>query len=448
MDSHVFDRIVRTLGTSVSRRAAIGALMAASPLAAIMETTAKKRNRRKANSKDKNKGGKGRDNDKGKGKGKGKAKAQAENCWRSGACILRKGANASQCNLAGYTAPPNLDCTRCNISRANLRGADLSGANLTAANLSGSCLIDANLTGAIIANTTNLYNAIFCRTIMPDGSINNSGCGLGTECCAACDATHPCLAGQRCCSGRCLTGQCCVAGDCADQTCRGKECTNNTCTYTNQSSGTGGTNCADPRQCCNGICCPAGQTCCGGSTCCANGCNPDGSCVAACGAGGPCLVFLSSTRHTGNLGGLAGADAICQQLASAVPLPGTYKAWLSDSVASPSTRFMQSSGPYRLVDGTTIANNWADLTDGNLAAQISTSETGVVESSAVWTHTLPNGTAGGSGLNVHCDNWLSTAVDARGDVGTSGSTASFWTDVISSGLCASFTLKLYCFQQS
>ncbi len=259
MDSHAFDRLARVLGTSGSRRAAIGVLVAASPLAAILETTAKKRkSRQKDRGKDKNK-----NKNKGKGKNKGKTNAQAEDCWRSGACILKKGANASRCNLAGYTAPPNLDCTRCNISRANLRGANLSGANLTAANLSGACLIDANLTGAIIANNTNLYYAVLCRTTMPDGSINNSGCGLGTECCAACDATHPCPAGQLCCSGRCVSCQCCEASECPDQTCKSKACTDNQCVYTNQGSGTGGTNCADPLQCCNGICCPSGQKCCG-----------------------------------------------------------------------------------------------------------------------------------------------------------------------------------------
>src|ERR1051325_3061527 len=36
-------------------------------------------------------------------------------------------------------------------------------------------------------------------------------------------------------------------------------------------------------------------------------------------------VFISSGTYTGNLGGLAGADATCQGLADAVALGGTYK---------------------------------------------------------------------------------------------------------------------------
>ena len=50
-------------------------------------------------------------------------------------------------------------------------------------------------------------------------------------------------------------------------------------------------------------------------------------------------------------------------------------AWLSDSTASPSTRFTRSSVPYVLPDGTTVvANNWADLTHGTLQFPINLAE--------------------------------------------------------------------------
>ena len=99
-----------------------------------------------------------------------------------------------------------------------------------------------------------------------------------------------------------------------------------------------------------------------------------GACEPAC---NPCRVFVTSTTHDGNLGGLAGADAICQARAAAAGLPGTYLAWLSDGSASPATRFLtQSAGPYRLVNGTTIADDWADLTSGDLDAPINITETG------------------------------------------------------------------------
>lgn len=76
----------------------------------------------------------------------------------------------------------------------------------------------------------------------------------------------------------------------------------------------------------------------------------------------PKVVFLSSTLHTGDLGGVAGADAICQGLADTAGLYGTFKAWISDSESDPYTSFKHSEAPYTLVDETTVADNWTALT--------------------------------------------------------------------------------------
>ena len=81
-------------------------------------------------------------------------------------------------------------------------------------------------------------------------------------------------------------------------------------------------------------------------------------------------MFITSKTVTGNMGGLAGADAICNKLAAIANVPGTYKAWLSDSKQSPNTRLTYASGAYVLLDGTPLANNWADLVDGPLAHAI------------------------------------------------------------------------------
>ncbi|HEU5432578.1 MAG TPA: hypothetical protein VFU81_12995 [Thermomicrobiales bacterium] len=163
-----------------------------------------------------------------------------------------------------------------------------------------------------------------------------------------------------------------------------------------------------------------------------------------CGAGGPCRVFVTSTAYGGNLGGLAGADAICRQLAEAANLPGTYKAWLSDGAASPSTRFVQSTGPYQLVNGTKIAANWTSLTDGALRAPINLTERGaaVADSLLVWTHTQVDGAAGTTA--DHCGNWGGAAGD--GGRGTATYADANWTQ---SGSAACNTgQRLYCFQQS
>ena len=172
-----------------------------------------------------------------------------------------------------------------------------------------------------------------------------------------------------------------------------------------------------------------------------------GRCVVpACGSGGPCRVFLSSTLHTGNLGGLAGADAICQDLAEAAGLPGTYKAWLSDATSAPISRFVPSTGPYRLVNGATIAANWADLTDGRVAAPINVTETGGASgtNTSAWTATNPDGTLGPHG---HCSNW-STDTAGQQEQGSGGITTRSeggWTSGFA-GLCE-LGYHLYCFQQ-
>ena len=109
-------------------------------------------------------------------------------------------------------------------------------------------------------------------------------------------------------------------------------------------------------------------------------------------------VFVTTATFDGNLGGLAGADEKCQAAADASSIvpSGTYRAWLSDSTGSPSTRFQRSTGPYVLPDGTIIAaHGYADLTNGTLNAPIDQTETGGPTSppgTTVWSNTASAGT--------------------------------------------------------
>ena len=58
------------------------------------------------------------------------------------------------------------------------------------------------------------------------------------------------------------------------------------------------------------------------------------------------LVFLTSSRHTGALGGVAGADTICRGLAADAGLPGLYRAWIAtDTTDDPASRFVKSPAP-------------------------------------------------------------------------------------------------------
>jgi hypothetical protein len=150
------------------------------------------------------------------------------------------------------------------------------------------------------------------------------------------------------------------------------------------------------------------------------------------------VVFVSSEKYTRDLGGLDGADAKCQQLAESAGLSGLYKAWLSDSASSPSTRFTHPLHPYVLVDGTIIANGWEDLTDGQLTAPINVTETGgssgVV---AVWTFTDTSG-------NYSTSDWWCGSVRCN-NVGATNHKDQGWTYYAPYGI--GWTLPLYCFQQ-
>lgn len=185
---------------------------------------------------------------------------------------------------------------------------------------------------------------------------------------------------------------------------------------------------------------------CRGGTCQDGSCVPTPPPVPTCGTGGVCLVFVTSSGHNGNLGGLSGADAICQGAAASAGLPGTYKAWLSDSTNSPSTRFVQSTGPYQLRNGTTIAANWAELTDGTLAAPINITETAGTASGplASWTNTQANGTV--AAAPQHCGNWSNGTAGDSGLFGDVTHSDSGWTQF--AGATCNGEFFLYCFQQS
>ena len=160
-------------------------------------------------------------------------------------------------------------------------------------------------------------------------------------------------------------------------------------------------------------------------------------------------VFLSSTNQNGNLGSLAGADAICQGLADAASLGGTYKAWLSDSTSSPATRFTPWMGSYSRPDGVTVANDWADLTDGTLDAPIYVTELGQVNPTqrTVQTSTDTQGFGVATSPGSYCLDWTSSAgagVATRTN-GRSDQVSGDWTNSGTSGCTNS--LRLYCFEQ-
>jgi hypothetical protein len=158
---------------------------------------------------------------------------------------------------------------------------------------------------------------------------------------------------------------------------------------------------------------------------------------------GASRVFATSTTHNGNLGGLAGADAICQARANAASLGGTWKAWLSDATTSAASRHTQSTAPYQLVGGGVVANNWTDLTNGGIGGPIQRDENGtVLAAGEVWTGTT---TSGGSDPAT-CNNWTSSAAAQFGEYGRNNTSGAGWTAATGTRACNG-AKRLYCFEQ-
>lgn len=156
-------------------------------------------------------------------------------------------------------------------------------------------------------------------------------------------------------------------------------------------------------------------------------------------------VFVTSLSYNGNLGGLVGADAKCQERANAANLGGTWKAWLSDNTTSVSSRFIHSNIPYKLLDGTIIANNWRDLTDGQLFNTITLTETKTYHGNYVWTGTNEKGEIHNPGTSK-CMEWTALSNKSPlGPTGHSGYTDYRWTWG-STWNCAN-QYPLYCFEQ-
>jgi len=154
-------------------------------------------------------------------------------------------------------------------------------------------------------------------------------------------------------------------------------------------------------------------------------------------------VFVTSTTTSGGFGGTSGADTFCAGRASAAALSGTFKAWLSVTGDGPTTRFTQSAVPYRLVDGTIVANDWSDLTDGTLAHAINLDESGAAVASAeVWTSTT---IAGAPITSNNCSDYVNATGSVSGICGTTSATGGTWTN--SSTPACNSPLRLYCFEQ-
>ena len=157
-------------------------------------------------------------------------------------------------------------------------------------------------------------------------------------------------------------------------------------------------------------------------------------------------VFVTSLEYRGNFpdgDGLAGADFQCTELATNAGLEGTWTAWLSTDTVDARDRI--ADGEYRLLDGTLVADDKADLTDGTLDAPIIVREDGTPIPGAaleVWTGTGKDGTNSGLGT---CDNWTDNTVASTAQSGRAEAIDEEWTaNVVAEEACDIFN-RLYCF---
>ncbi len=172
------------------------------------------------------------------------------------------------------------------------------------------------------------------------------------------------------------------------------------------------------------------------------------------------FVFATSKLYKGDeIGSLAGADALCQGLASKSGLPGVYMAWLSDDKAGPATRFRKSDLPYVLPAGekgvaSIVAQDWIDLVDGALDHAIEVTEYGAVVGSGdscatalvlAWTDT--DATAGPLGGQAPCAGWSSQNPGITGAAGILTRSDLAWTTGCPAVSCDQ-ALHLVCVEQA
>ena len=199
MDDRRFDAIARSLGTTRSRRGALGLLAGAAGLG-LAGADAKRRHKGK--------------------KGKhAKPAAQSAVCAAAGskACTVaqaKPGAVLKDCDYAGANLH-GAALNAANLSKASLAGADLHGANLAGANLANACLTGADLSGASLRGTSlsgaDLTGADLCGANLRGSNVKPAQLATATLCCSTILPSNKpateCPAGTTCAGGACVAGQ-------------------------------------------------------------------------------------------------------------------------------------------------------------------------------------------------------------------------------------------------
>lgn len=186
------------------------------------------------------------------------------------------------------------------------------------------------------------------------------------------------------------------------------------------------------------------------------------------------FFVTSSTSTTGNLGGLSGADRLCENLADAIGVG--YKAWraylsverdAANGNRSTDARSRIGNGPWVNANGVLVARNLADLHSRTGASTVLVDERGRPingqwrGSPSPVEHDILTGSAGDGTLmpGMTCGDWTSASTSTQGQVGhsdglgpngdTSGALSS-WNSAHANQNCANTAPRggagrIYCF---
>ncbi len=298
-----------------------------------------------------------------------------------------------------------------------------------------------------VCDPCDVENARAATPCSEDGGVMCNGLGACVECLTSQDCSE---AGDMCIDGQCGT----ASGA------NGDPCQQNADCFSGH--------CSPDGVCCDRACDALCESCLGADNCGSDGTcgsipagnDPDDECPSGACFSGSCadgkVVFVTSTTYKGNLGGLDGADDKCNERAMAACMSGSFRAWLSDNTGSPNSRFVQSSIPYRLIDGTIIASNYADLTDGTLSAPIQLTElggapamspVGCMVQQMSYSATDISGDLEPEHADETCSDWTATTGEAAWGFNTV--TNGNWTLGCygTGGNTCNVNATLYCFQQ-
>lgn len=134
---------------------------------------------------------------------------------------------------------------------------------------------------------------------------------------------------------------------------------------------------------------------------CGVGCGSQQACVDGQCAGAR-RVFVTSSKHAGDFGGVGGGDAICQARADEAALGGTFKAYLVQPGAG-LERLDHPAVPFVRLDGVKIADDWNDLADESLDAPLDRDEHRQPAGGNAWTGLRD---VDGGGVSS-CNSWTS-----------------------------------------